>query len=165
MTIKEQIGKLPMWKAAIALFLVVIFLLAGIEEIVISRVFSFMDKTIASFEKEKKQEQSEWEKDEKARAEFDRKWQQGFDDLRKKDEEIFKQARIQRLCGEYLYWLKAHEYMRTHPRDLSDPIIRLRAKDEAERLKVEGKSQGMIDMEKAIKHKEFDPSKCKEEVS
>jgi hypothetical protein len=74
MTIREKIGKLPVWKVAITLCLILTFLIAGIEEIFISRVFSFADRMITVFEKEKKEDMNEIDRDYQAfneRQEYD----------------------------------------------------------------------------------------------
>ncbi|HZW61774.1 MAG TPA: hypothetical protein VFF04_06135 [Candidatus Babeliales bacterium] len=165
MTLREKIGKLPVWKAAIVLILAFVFLLAAIEEIFVSRVFYFMDKTISYFEIEKKKEAEEWEKDEKTYAEFNKKWQQGFDELDKKLTDINNTTKQHHYCLEYLQIQKAREYLRQHQNDPKDIIAKSWEKDQNERLKTEGKSHRLIDLENAIKSKEFDPTKCKREVS
>lgn len=165
MTFRERIGKFPVWKAAIVSILIFVFLLAAIEEIFVSRVFSIMDKSILYFEREKKKESDEWEKDEKANAEFNKKWQQGFDELDKKLTAINNDTKQHHYCLEYLQIHEAKAYLREHQNDPKNIIVKSWEKDQNERFTAEGKSYRLIDLENAIKNKEFDPTKCKREVS
>jgi hypothetical protein len=165
MTIREKIGKLPVWKVAIVLILLFTFLIAGIEEIFVSRVFYVMDRMITAFEKEKKEENDEWEKEEKRFAELDRKWKQDFKDAWKKQDKEDKQARQRGYCRDYLRIKKIQTYLRQPSDDSKDFIIRSWREDERERLKKEVEPKQLIWLENAAKNKLFDPSTCKEDAS
>jgi len=165
MTFREKIGKWPIWKAALVMLLILAFFFAALEEIFVSRVFYIMDKTISYFEKEKKKESEEWEKDEKSYAEFNKKWEQGFTDLNKKLTAINNDTKQHHYCLEYLEIQEARAYLHEHQNDPKDFIAKSWEKDQKEQFKMQGKSQRLIDLDNAIKNKEFDPTKCKREMS
>jgi len=63
MNLREKIGKMPAWKAAIIFLLAFVFVLAAVEEFFVSRVFGVMGNMITAFEKEKKADMEEWNQD------------------------------------------------------------------------------------------------------
>ncbi len=164
MKLRERIGKLPAWKAAIILFLITSFVLAAIEEVFVSRVLLAMDKAISYFEKEKISEINEWDKDEKAFAKLDKKWKQGFAELEKKNEEMDRQDIQRKYCLDYLEIQKAKTYLRKHKETSKNLVIQAWERDEKDRLKESGKSQTLIDLENAIKTKQFNPATCNKEA-
>jgi hypothetical protein len=165
MSLRERIGNKPVWKVAIVVILAFAFMLLAIEEVFVSRIFLVLDSTISHFEKQKKIEDDEWEKDRKASAEFNKKWQQGFDDLAKKLDKLDKAAKLRKLCVKYLTHKKYEEFLIKHEHEPKDFISREIEKDIKEREALYGKPHDVIEVENAIKNKEFDPSQCKEGMS
>lgn len=165
MSLREKIGNAPVWKVAIVVILVVALMGVAIEEIFVSRVFYVLDKGISYFEKQKKIDDDEWEQDRKASVAFDKKWQQGFDDLAKKLDALDKAAKLRKLCVKYLAHQKYQAFLRKHEHEPKSFIAREIEKDIKEREALYGKPHDVIEVEEAIKNKELDPSQCKEALA
>lgn len=153
MSLRESIGKLPIWKAVMILLIIFFFMLVGIEEIFVSRIFSILERSIVHFEKVFKEEAKEVDSD-----------YQKFNERQEYDSavsalnsfEMFEHHRTPRqeyFCGyktinnklEKFYdlaYVKRNEFVRTW---ITQQIV-------------ENKKM----MDKAIDKGEFDPSKCKE---
>jgi hypothetical protein len=165
MTLREKIGKCAIWKAAIVLLLIFTFLIVGIEEVFVSRVFNVFNRMLVYFEKEKKQDADEWEKERKETAEFHQKSQKDFDELWEKEDKWDKERKIRKLCTLYLEIKSAREYLDQHKNDPANKGLEAWNKKQEEELKHAKKSQDLIDLENAIKNKELDPSTCKEDMA
>lgn len=63
MNIREQIGKMPIWKALVIIFLAFTFMAIIFEEIVLSKITHLFDKSITQFDKTFKEESNEVKND------------------------------------------------------------------------------------------------------
>lgn len=63
MRIRENIGRLAVWKAAVILFLLISIFLMGIEELFVSRIFNLIDRSINHFERIFNEESNEIDQD------------------------------------------------------------------------------------------------------
>lgn len=165
MRLREKIGKMPAWKAAVLMLFLLAFLMVAAEEIFVSRIFSVMGNMIIAFEKDKKTEMQEWDEDEKRSAELDRKWHKDFHDSWDKWEEQSKQAQQSMYCRDYLKVKRIQAYLKKPLVESKDLVLRAWERGQRERLQEEIKPKHITWIEDAIRNKYFDPSRCKEEVS
>jgi len=153
MSVREKIGKMPVWKAATVSLLAIFFLVAGVEKVFVSRVFNFMNSTVTTFEKEKQDDLDDLE-------EMDRNFEerQGYDraesDLSTFDMEQHMSLPQQVLvCGRATMIKKLENffqlaYVKRHPG--TQKYITER---------IESEKQYIADQ---IKTGDFDPSVCKD---
>lgn len=98
--IYEKIKKLPLWKAIILLFFAGFIFMTVIENLVVSKIFLFIDGMITQFDKESKKEQKEWDEDEKASEAFNKKWHDDFKAESDRMEKEFRQSQLETFCKE-----------------------------------------------------------------
>lgn len=155
MSIRESIGKMPVWKAMLGFLLILFFCIVGIEELFVSRIFNLLEKSITYFEKEKKQELSDYEKGEKDAAQFEKEWRNDFEDLKKADAKREKKFKQIFYCNKYRTF-KRDKAILEKDKNLSPHFLES-VQEELTNL--------ADDLEKAKKRNEFDSTNCEKTLS
>jgi hypothetical protein len=163
MSIKEKIGHYPVWKAVLILLIGVFIMGAIIEEIFISRVFQVFDKMITHFEKQKKEDLDDLDEDIKNAKAFDEKWHADFAALDKKFDDYRKAREHAYYCTKYQTIQEARKYLAKHKNDPKSLVQQSWEEARKAEYKKQGKSASLIELENAIKNKEFDPATCGKE--
>src|SRR3990167_4808721 len=92
MTFKEKIMKMPIWKVTVIALIGISLSIAFIEEMVVAKVFQYMNHTVDQFAEMFKQDSQEMDEDGKAfdkmRDESHVLFEKGWNDMEKMEKDI-----------------------------------------------------------------------------
>lgn len=135
MSLSEKLGKMPAWKAGLALILTVGLMIICVEEYVINKAFSYMNRVAANFERQfaddDKDVRDEYDKEENYREYNSLKWElihlNGDGSSLRTFEKASEEKNQKLVCLYSLIIkkfekLKTYDYPKAHPEVMKDIV-------------------------------------------